>query len=1132
VDNLVGQVTEMESDKQRFVKKDINSRKEIAKLKSILEANGIGEGTFADSATLSNTGGTPNKIDMYRTELESKDIIIEALQRSMDEWKNQEKARKEAIERSKAGQLGIGEKSNFTSVEVEEYRVQLMQTHQKTIEIIESKADEDKRDSDAIIAEKENKIKEQSALIHKQKTLIFEARQDIQQNTRTIDGLRMDVSSGDSTISELKSKLNNVRDMVELEAVHAELKETKQLVKELQQDRNSVSGAQSVGSWTVNSDPRSESAVQRAKRAFDVSIPTGTVKARVAMAASRFKNNTILNPQPSYLKGKEGQESKRSFAAFDGSAIPSDMTGAWKPMNQNNRDVSEEEHRKVLTQLSEKTTMIGELQLKMKVEIRKLDAEKTECEKCLDEMKGAHKVEIDKMRGRNTTFAQRLKVLEVSHENEIKTLLEEKTNLEQRLNDLEISADTNMNEITAENANLEEQVSALKSKFEKQSNSTMSSGKVTKDDENKFADLEDGYKAEIEGIIAEKKGLKKRLAQAEKAHEVEIHRLVQEKTECKRASQELEETHNEEISRLSAEKQYFEQHISTLEQHLRNVEERYAQEAEESRSGIGNSDDVVTHEVGETTCEAEATAASTTNPSSREVESMRKENQRLGVRVAALENEIETVGGLLEETIMSIKEKDDEIEALRDNANANANAGLLSRFGGQGGRAAGQKTITNLSQYTDEEIKQLERICKLHQLTIIRQRTQAKAMLKQLGGAKADKEKIAILEAQFAEVNKVLESKQMNPCDSAHSALDNMHTSIIKVDAAYVSSLEQKAKKDEGRAEELQNEVKILKDRIEAMKEKMNVEVVLKVQVDDLTMALEARELEIKSLEEAYTSRRSIVSQASLKMSSSMKSFGDLDSEYEELTSDELRDIVNKRDKMIKKLKAKVGGLEQSLKTAGPRGAVINLRKVSLLQEMQDAIVRRLNVLINRMDDNREKEEELDEEFMSPSKSFLISMSDKLSLLHDYQKISLYLLESKLTNEIESLRSGGKPVELDSDVEARFERILETLRRTKEDVGKHNQDFNAELEQHNIKLFAKNSVIESLLTRDSERKSTINTLQKELDIFKGLSEYQNINMGVMARFKECAKLEQELEEKEMVVRRLNDIIEDYRYEHQ
>jgi len=199
---------------------------------------------------------------------------------------------------------------------------------------------------------------------------------------------------------------------------------------------------------------------------------------------------------------------------------------------------------------------------------------------------------------------------------------------------------------------------------------------------------------------------------------------------------------------------------------------------------------------------------------------------------------------------------------------------------------------------------------------------------------------------------------------------------------------------------------------------------------------------------------------------------------------------------------------------------------------MQDAIIRRLNVLINRMDDNRETEEELDEEFMSPSKSFLISMSDKLSLLHDYQKISLHLLESKLTNEIESLRSGGKPVELDADVAARFERTLETLRNTEDDVNKNLHDFTAELEQHNIKLTAKNGVIESLIARDSERQNTINTLQKELDIFKGLSEYQNINMGVMARFKECAKLEQDLEEKEMVIRRLNDIIEEYRYENQ
>jgi len=898
VDNLMGRVTDMESDKQKFFMKDINSKKEIVELKGILEANGIGigEGTSADCAKLSSAGGTPNDIDMLRTELESKDIIIEALQRSMDEWKSQEKSTNEAIERSKSSQLGIGDKSNFTSAEVEKYRLQLLQTHQKAIEEMKSKAEENRRDSDAIIVEKEKKVKEQSALIQKQKTLIFEAREEIQQNGRTIDGLRVDVSSGDSAISELKSKLNNVGDMVELEAVHAELEETKQLVKTLQQDRDSVSGTQSVSSWTANSDPRSESAVQRAKRAFDVSIPTGTVKARVAMAASRFKNKTTVNQQTSYVKAKEGQDStvKRSLATFNGSAIPSDMSGSWKPMTHNNRGVSEEEHQKVLTHLSEKTTIVEKLQLEMQIEIRKMVAEKTECEKQLHDMKGAYKVEIDNMRDGNSSFIQCLKV---SHEKEIKVLLVEKSNLEQRLIDLE-------------NANSKDQSSTL-SKIESERSSTTTSGKITKEDEHKFADLEDGYKAEIEGIISEKKELKQRLAQTVEAHKVELRRLVEEKILCEHSAEELKETHNEEIRRLSAEKQYFEQHISSLEQNLKDAEERYAQEAQESMSRIGNIVDAVTHEVGETTCEAEATAAPTTNPSSREVESVRKENQQLGNRVNALENEIETVGGLLEETIMSIKEKDDEIEALRDNVNATTNAGLLSRFGGQGGRVTEQKKITNLSQYTDDEIKQLERICKLHQLTIIRQRSQAKAMLKQLGEAKADKEKIAILEAQFAEVNKVLESKQMNSAVSADSGPDTMQASIIKVDAAFISCLEQKSEKDQGRVEELQHEVRILKDRIETMKEKMNVEIVLRAQVDDLTMALEARELEIKSLEEAYSSRRSIVTQASLQMSSSMKSFGDVDSEFEELTSDELRDIVSKRDKMIKKLKAKVAGLEQ-----------------------------------------------------------------------------------------------------------------------------------------------------------------------------------------------------------------------------
>ena len=96
------------------------------------------------------------------------------------------------------------------------------------------------------------------------------------------------------------------------------------------------------------------------------------------------------------------------------------------------------------------------------------------------------------------------------------------------------------------------------------------------------------------------------------------------------------------------------------------------------------------------------------------------------------------------------------------------------------------------------------------------------------------------------------------------------------------------------------------------------------------------------------------------------------------------------------------------MKTAGPRGSILNLRKISLLQEMQDATIAKLNNLLNRMEDSRESEEELEEEFMSPSKSFLISMSDKLVLLNDYQKISLHLLESNLSNQIESSKVSFK----------------------------------------------------------------------------------------------------------------------------
>ena len=137
----------------------------------------------------------------------------------------------------------------------------------------------------------------------------------------------------------------------------------------------------------------------------------------------------------------------------------------------------------------------------------------------------------------------------------------------------------------------------------------------------------------------------------------------------------------------------------------------------------------------------------------------------------------------------------------------------------------------------------------------------------------------------------------------------------------------------------------------------------------------------------------------------------------------------------------------------------------------------------------------------------MIAMSDKLSLLHDYQKISLHLLESRLSNEIESLRSGGKPVEMDENIVTRFERTLEMMKKSEKEGKTQLDKFGVELDCHQTKLVAKNDVIETLLKHNREHQTSVECLRSELDIFKGLSKYSSVNVGVMARFKECSKLE-------------------------
>jgi chromosome segregation ATPase len=372
---------------------------------------------------------------------------------------------------------------------------------------------------------------------------------------------------------------------------------------------------------------------------------------------------------------------------------------------------------------------------------------------------------------------------------------------------------------------------------------------------------------------------------------------------------------------LMTQKKAFEKQIGDLQVRLADLEcKKGSKDSIISNVESKEEDEMVKHEVGEATCETDTNANGHNKVGSQEYDDMMKQNQRLSQKVKSLEDEIETVSGLLEETIMSIKEKDDEIEALR--GGSNNGKGVLGMLGGQGAKGHEHKKVKNFSHYTDEEIKQLERICKLHQLTIIRQRSQAKAMKTELDEAlsqvekykteiRINEEKVSVLESQFAELNKITKKCPETTLDASNDdSGEDGRCSIAKVDAAYLSSLEDKANKDKATIEGLLNEKRILKERIETMKEKLNAETILRAKVDDLSSSLEARELELKHLEDTYKARRLIVQRSTFGVMGSFENTNNT-SEIDECTIDELKEIISHRDRMVAQLKSQITQLEQ-----------------------------------------------------------------------------------------------------------------------------------------------------------------------------------------------------------------------------
>ena len=536
----------------------------------------------------------------------------------------------------------------------------------------------------------------------------------------------------------------------------------------------------------------------------------------------------------------------------------------------------------------------------------------------------------------------------------------------------------------------------------------------------------------------------------------------------------------------------------------------------------------------------------------QDIEVMRRQQKMLIAKIKSLEEEVDTVSGLLEETILS----------MRENANDDAPQDTLGK---------------RASDYSDEDVQQLERICKLHQLTIIRQRKQARSILKELESAqvdankyqnecKAQEEKISILESQFAELNQAMDKNNIYTDESPDSSPRNSKSSIVKIDVGYLSSLEAKS----GMSAELTNQIKELKIRNETLQEKLSMQSDINEKLDDLTLKLQAKDMEISALKEKIDtsnmlgrtdSARSFPNRGrspsfrtnvqdprrspELRRSPSFGSrvisrnasnnslisldysTSDDDGEKGEIKS-KLKIIIAKRDETIALLKEKISNLEKAQPSA--KGHVLDLRKISLLQELLEASVRRFNLIITRAEgvDGNQNEFFDSDSKAQDSRMFILSFGDKLSLLHDYMMISLHLIESRLANELESLNSGKEIVSMDEGVIARFDRSLDSLRESEQEIMVQLEKLNIEFNQHKMHLEAKDEVITTLIRKDNEQKDSIDHLEMELKVFKGLSEYQSVNLGMINRLKECSRLEQELEEKERVIQRLNNVIEEYR----
>jgi len=568
-----------------------------------------------------------------------------------------------------------------------------------------------------------------------------------------------------------------------------------------------------------------------------------------------------------------------------------------------------------------------------------------------------------------------------------------------------------------------------------------------------------------------------------------------------------------------------------------------------------------------------------------------EEGKVLLERIKLLDSEIADVSGLLAETMSSMKESGSDIRPFAppmkeswsdirpfapptpDKGSVGAN--LMTGLGRFSRRH--RKVLAEVCDDTSEtqaesdaaekaaEKQQLERIIKMHQITVLRQRKEIRTLRKGdednrsamdiiTEELEAKEEKISALENQFIVLNEAKENGANMISSFPTKCLTDKRTSIIQIDAAYVSTLESNASDNSKTIQELRTKLDIEQAQSISLTHKMREEKNLCDQITNLTIKVQARDATILAMEKSYklhisnlsadsklrakaTARRqatakryNILSYLTCEEDHTEPSQSEIDTESCDdggEGSNVLRRQLVSKEATISELQSQISTLERKQKdtavplNGGKKEAILSLRKVTLLQEMLDASSRHLNVVLTRLEDTK---------CATPDMKFLLSVCDKSSLMQHYITVSLRLLESRLSIELESIRLNKVNGEEEADhvIQARFDQTLKSLGESEQEVKSYLDQLKLDIDHQNIQIVAKDGIIEGLMKNDKSTHIMLKELQSEFDIVKSMGNYSSVNEEVMSKFRECTQLESEIQEKERIINRLNHIIDEYR----